>query len=65
MTHTTPSFTQLQAIDRTFILRVTWDETLDNWRIQLKPVNGEAARLFCDVESVLVYLEKVLRVHQR
>lgn len=61
MTHTTPAFAQTHATDRTFILRLTWDEALGTARILLKPVNGEAARLFSDVESALVYLEMVMQ----
>ena len=64
MTHTTPSFAQPYATDRTFILRLTWDEALGTARILLKPVNGEAARLFNDVESALVYLETVMQAQQ-
>lgn len=64
MTHTAPSFIQTHTTDRTFILRLTWDETLGTARILLKPVNGEAARLFSDVESALVYLETVMQAQQ-
>lgn len=64
MTHTTPSFVQTHATDRTFILRLTWDEALGTWRILLKPVSGEAIRLFSDVESALVYLETVMQAQQ-
>jgi hypothetical protein len=61
MTHTPPAFVKTHATDRTFILRLTWDEALGTARILLKPVNGEAARLFSDVESALVYLETVMQ----
>ena len=64
MTPTTPAFSQTHAADRTFILRLTWDEALGTARILLKPVNGEAARLFNDVESALVYLETVMQAQQ-
>ncbi len=64
MTHTTPSFAKMHATDRTFILRLTWDEALGSARILLKPVNGEAVRLFSDVESALVYLETVMQAQQ-
>ena len=61
MTHTPPAFVKTHATDRTFILRLTWDEALGTARILLKPVNGEAVRLFSDVESALVYLETVMQ----
>ncbi len=64
MTHTPPSSVHTHATDRTFILRLTWDEALGTTRILLKPVNGEAARLFSDVESALVYLETLMQAQQ-
>ena len=64
MTHTPPAFVKTHATDRTFILRLTWDEALGTARILLKPVNGEAVRLFSDVESALVYLETVMQAQQ-
>ncbi len=40
-----------------FVIRLTWEVSAGHWRILLKPVNGEEARLFSDVESALLYLE--------
>lgn len=57
MTNTTPDFAQSSIHHRSFILRVTWDTASACWCLQLQPVNGEASRLFCDSESLLLYLE--------
>lgn len=61
MTNTTLAFTQSPIHHRSFILRVTWDATTAHWCLQLQPVNGEATRLFCDSESLLLYLETIMQ----
>ncbi|MBX3011337.1 MAG: hypothetical protein KF832_07505 [Caldilineaceae bacterium] len=60
MTDTAPTTTQPHSSYRSFILRVTWDAALTHWCIQLQPVNGEAIRLFCDSESLVLYLEAIM-----
>ena len=44
-------------VNTAFVIRLTWEGNSGHWRILLKPINGEAARLFSDVESALLYLE--------
>ena len=60
MTEPVPTFTQPYTTHRSFILRVTWDALSAQWCIQIQPVNGEAARLFCDSEALLLYLETIM-----
>jgi hypothetical protein len=60
MSHTTPITTH-QQINLTYVIRLSWDQASGEWRILLKPVNGQEARLFGDVESMLVYLEAVMQ----
>jgi hypothetical protein len=64
MSHTTPVTTH-QQITLAYVIRLSWDQASGEWRILLKPVNGQEARLFCDVESMLFYLETVMRNEQR
>lgn len=63
MTQPTPGFTNA-ALNLAFVIRMTWDQAAGQWRILLKPVNGQEARLFRDVETVLVYLETVMQQEQ-
>lgn len=44
-----------------FIIRLTWDQLSDTWTILLQPVNQDSPRLFSDFESLLCYLEVVMR----
>ena len=64
MSHTTPATTN-QEINLAYVIRLSWDQASGEWRILLKPVQGQDARLFCDVESMLFYLETVMRNKQR
>jgi hypothetical protein len=64
MSHTTPITTN-QEINLAYVIRLSWDQGGGEWRILLKPVQGQEARLFCDVESMLFYLETVMRNEQR
>ncbi|CAN5774592.1 hypothetical protein BH10CHL1_BH10CHL1_31930 [soil metagenome] len=61
MTNATPVSATNHEVNRAFVIRLTWDRASGQWRILLKPVNGQDARLFSDVESVLVYLETVMQ----
>jgi len=61
MTQTTPGFIINDEVHRTFIIRLSWDRTSSQWRILLKPVNGQEERLFSEVETVLLYLEAVMQ----
>lgn len=40
-----------------FIVRFTWDHLAHTWAILVKPVNGDPARIFVDLESTFVHLE--------
>jgi|694.fasta_scaffold25515_3 hypothetical protein len=60
MSHTTPITTNPE-ITLAYVIRLSWDQGSGEWRILLKPVNGQEARLFGDVESTLVYLEAVMQ----
>ena len=64
MSHTTPITTNPE-INLAYVIRLSWDQGSGEWRILLKPVQGQDARLFCDVESMLFYLETVMRNEQR
>ena len=64
MTNAAPLFTKLQSLHRSWILRIIWDDLLHTWQLQLKPVNGEAERLFSDGESLLHYLEGMMQEKQ-
>lgn len=64
MSHTTPITTNPE-ITLAYVIRLSWDQGSGEWRILLKPVQGQDARLFCDVESMLFYLETVMRNEQR
>lgn len=64
MSHTTPVTTN-QEITLAYVIRLSWDQGSGEWRILLKPVQGQDARLFCDVESMLFYLETVMQNEQR
>ena len=61
MPQTKPDFAINKKISKAFLIRLTWDSHADTWHIMLKPVNGEAPRLFSNAESALVYLEAVMR----
>jgi hypothetical protein len=63
MSHTTPITTN-QQINLAFVVRLSWDQTSGEWRILLKPVQGQEARRFRDVESMLFYLERVMQNEQ-
>jgi hypothetical protein len=41
-----------------FVVRLTWESLSQNWRIQLTPVNGDETRLFCDAESLFLYIDR-------
>jgi hypothetical protein len=64
MSHTTPITTNPE-ITLAYVIRLSWDQGSGEWRILLKPVQGQDARLFCDAESLLFYLETVMRNEQR
>ena len=64
MSHTTP-ITIKQQVNLAFVVRLSWDRTSGEWRILLKPVQGQEARRFSDVESLLSYLETVMWNEQR
>ena len=63
MSHTTP-ITINQQVNLAFVVRLSWDRTSGEWRILLKPVQGQEARRFRDVESMLFYLERVMQNEQ-
>ena len=60
MSHTTPLSTVAHAINLSFVMRLTGDSLTGNWRIVLKPINGEETRHFSDVEAALLYLEGLM-----
>lgn len=61
MSHTPSVSSTNQEVNLAFVIRFSWDQGSDEWRILLKPINGQEARLFGDVESTLVYLEAVMQ----
>ena len=61
MSHTTPVSITHQEVNLAFVIRLSWDRASGQWRILLKPVNGQEARLFSDIESMLLCLETVMR----
>ena len=64
MANTDPLFTERQSLHRSWILRIIRDDLLHTWQLHLKPVNGEAERLFSDGESLLHYLEGMMQEKQ-
>ena len=60
MSHPSTVSTVAHEINLTFVIRLTCDSLSDDWRILLKPVNGEEARHFNDVEATLFYLEGLM-----
>jgi len=40
-----------------FIVRLTWENLSQTWRIQFTPVNGDDPRFFCDPESLFCHIE--------
>lgn len=48
-----------------FVVRLIWENQSQNWRIQLTPANGDDPRLFCDAESLFVYIEQVMERSER
>jgi hypothetical protein len=61
MTNATPVSATNHEINAAFVLRLNWDGASGQWRILLKPVNGQDVRLFSNVESTLLYLETVMQ----
>jgi hypothetical protein len=64
MSHTAPVTTH-QQMNLAYVIRLSWDQASGEWRILLKPINGQDARLFGDIESTLVYLETIMRKEQQ
>jgi len=60
-TNATPVSTANHEVNRAFVIRLRWDRASGEWRILLKPVNGQDAPLFDDEESTRVYLEAVMQ----
>ena len=60
MSHTTPVSITNQEVNLAFVIRLSWDQASGQRRILLKPVNGQEARLFSDIESTLLCLETVM-----
>jgi hypothetical protein len=48
-----------------FIVRLTWENLAKNWRIQFTPVNGDDPKLFCDAESLFLYIEQMMDRSER
>ncbi|MCB0065080.1 MAG: hypothetical protein KDE19_23310 [Caldilineaceae bacterium] len=64
MSHISPNVANAantNEITRSFLIRLTWDRVAESWRILIKAHNGEATRLFPDIESVVCHLETVMR----
>jgi hypothetical protein len=55
------AFTNSLMMNRTFVIRLAWDELTATWCILLKSVDGKEVRLFPDVESACLYLEALMR----
>lgn len=64
MTQTTPAFTTIATGNLAFVIRLTCDQASGQWRILLKPINGQEERVFGTVEAALVYLETVMQQEQ-
>lgn len=47
-------------MNASFVLRMTWDSGSQHWRILLRPIDGDDARLFSDIESAFFYVETLL-----
>jgi len=60
MSHPNTASTVAHEINLIFVIRLTCDSHSGDWRILLKPVNGEDARHFSDVEATLFYLEGLM-----
>lgn len=60
MSHTM-AVTTNQQMNLAYVIRLHWDQASGAWRILLKPINGQEARLFSTVEATLVYLETVMQ----
>lgn len=43
-------------INTAFVLRLTWDEVSQNWRIVVKPTDGAPERVFMDIESAFLHV---------
>jgi hypothetical protein len=60
MPHTDPGFIISPEFTRAFMIRLTWDAVAEQWHILLKPVSGEAAAHFRNLEAAFHYLEAVM-----
>ena len=41
------------------VLRLTWDNTAQNWRFVVKPTTGAPTRVFMDLESAFLYVARL------
>lgn len=60
-----PASASKPTVQRTFIIRLTWDRASATGCILLKSVDGKEVRLFADVEAACLYLEAMLRPEER
>jgi hypothetical protein len=61
MSHTPSVSITNQEATLAFVIRLSWDQAHGQWRILLKPVNGQDTRLFDTVEAALLYLETAMQ----
>ena len=42
------------------ILRLTWDDAAQQWRVRVKPTASDDARLFGDMEAAFLHVEMLM-----
>jgi hypothetical protein len=60
MIHSQTALTGAPAVHTAFILRTSWDSSAQQWCILVKPVAGDDARLFGDMEAAFLYVEMLM-----
>ena len=45
-----------QEKNMAFVLRLTWDDDVQQWRVHLKPTDGSKARIFENLEAAFHHI---------
>lgn len=45
-----------KAQNKAFVLRFTWDDDVQQWRVHLKPTDGSKERIFKDLETAFHHI---------
>ena len=60
MNHSQTALAGAPAVHTAFILRTSWDSSAQQWCILVKPIAGDDARLFGDMEAAFLYIEMLM-----